>query len=171
MYILLPCYNDYDIFFLHLLQELEEIYIDTSNTVNIAMESHALMLLTKVRKTTLAQSKRDNSVKLSESREFDALFHRDYQFTRSRWLSSFWSAHFHTNSITLRYLIWLNFICPAAKYRVTWGLKNSSWAVEGITWLNDFISDSQILLSQLTSLLWLNVNTYEKQILWQYIWS
>lgn len=63
MYVLLPCYNDYDIFFLHLLQELEEIYIDTSNTVNIAMESHALMLLTKVRKTTLAQSKRDNSVK------------------------------------------------------------------------------------------------------------
>ncbi|XP_078333925.1 uncharacterized protein LOC111126993 isoform X3 [Crassostrea virginica] len=29
------------------LEELEEIYIDTSNTVNIAMESHALMLLTK----------------------------------------------------------------------------------------------------------------------------
>lgn len=48
--------------FHHLLQELEEIYIDTSNTVNIAMESHALMLLTKVRKTTLAQSKWDNSV-------------------------------------------------------------------------------------------------------------
>ncbi|XP_062594523.1 uncharacterized protein LOC134255649, partial [Saccostrea cucullata] len=30
------------------LEELEEIYIDTSNTVNIAMESHALMLLTKI---------------------------------------------------------------------------------------------------------------------------
>lgn len=31
-----------------MLQELEEIYIDTSNTVNVAIESHALLLLTKV---------------------------------------------------------------------------------------------------------------------------
>ncbi|XP_021345795.1 uncharacterized protein LOC110445468 [Mizuhopecten yessoensis] len=29
------------------LEELEEIYIDTSNTVNVAIESHALLLLTK----------------------------------------------------------------------------------------------------------------------------
>jgi hypothetical protein len=30
------------------LQELEEIYIDTSNTLNVAIEGHALLLLTKV---------------------------------------------------------------------------------------------------------------------------
>ncbi|XP_063399634.1 nostrin-like [Mytilus trossulus] len=29
------------------LEELEEIYIDTSNTINVAIESHALLLLTK----------------------------------------------------------------------------------------------------------------------------
>lgn len=59
--------------FHHLLQELEEIYIDTSNTVNIAMESHALMLLTKVRKTTLAQSKWDNSVITVRMRSFNVM--------------------------------------------------------------------------------------------------
>lgn len=47
MYSILKLFN--------VMQELEEIYIDTSNTVNIAMESHALMLLTKVRKTTLTK--------------------------------------------------------------------------------------------------------------------
>ncbi|KAK3103226.1 hypothetical protein FSP39_017569 [Pinctada imbricata] len=30
-----------------LLEEFEEIYIDTSNTINVAIESHALLLLTK----------------------------------------------------------------------------------------------------------------------------
>ncbi|XP_048241790.1 uncharacterized protein LOC124114609 isoform X1 [Haliotis rufescens] len=31
------------------LEELEEIYIDTSNTINVAIESHALLLLTKAK--------------------------------------------------------------------------------------------------------------------------
>lgn len=109
--------------FHYLLQELEEIYIDTSNTVNIAMESHALMLLTKVRKTTLAQSKWDNSVITVRLEGVRCAL----SMCRFCWLSSFWSTHFHTNNITLRYLIRLNLICHAAKYRVTWGLKNSSW--------------------------------------------
>ena len=39
-----------------LLQELEEIYIDTSNTLNVAIEGHALLLLTKVKQIIVNSS-------------------------------------------------------------------------------------------------------------------
>ena len=35
------------------MQELDEIYIDASNTLNVAMEGHALLLLTKVMRPLL----------------------------------------------------------------------------------------------------------------------
>lgn len=35
-------------FFFFYFQELEEIHIDTCNTIKVAIESHALVLLTKV---------------------------------------------------------------------------------------------------------------------------
>ena len=38
-----------------MLQELDEIYIDASNTLNVAMEGHALLLLTKVMRPLLTR--------------------------------------------------------------------------------------------------------------------
>ena len=38
-----------------MVQELDEIYIDASNTLNVAMEGHALLLLTKVMRPLLTR--------------------------------------------------------------------------------------------------------------------
>ncbi|CAL1528302.1 unnamed protein product [Lymnaea stagnalis] len=39
--------DEFNSFLPQILEELEEIYIDTGNTINVAIESHALLLLTK----------------------------------------------------------------------------------------------------------------------------
>ena len=41
------------------MQELEEIYIDTSNTLNVAIEGHALLLLTKVKQIQIVNYSSD----------------------------------------------------------------------------------------------------------------